>query len=68
MWISWSVQCDWAGSNTGLALARSWPTVDIYDRLVPVDLAVTDLQVEVAFRVCADPGLVVHRGTLAAKI
>ncbi len=49
-------------------LAGARLAVDVYDRLVPVNFTVADLQVEVAIRACADPCFVVHCGTLPTKI
>jgi hypothetical protein len=42
--------------------------IDIENRFVPVNFTVTDLHVEVAFGVRADPRLVVNRGSLTAEI
>jgi hypothetical protein len=38
------------------------------DRLVQVDVAVPDFQVETAFRICANPGFIMYRCPLAAEI
>jgi hypothetical protein len=40
----------------------------IVDWLVDIDIAVSDLQVESTLRVGANPGFVLDRGPLAAKI
>jgi hypothetical protein len=37
-------------------------------RLVQIDVAVPDFQVEPAFRICANPGLIMYRCPLAAEI
>lgn len=55
-------------SETGVALPGSRTAVDVYDWLVPMNFPIADLQIEVAIWVRADPGLVVHSGTLSAKI
>ncbi|MCX5993869.1 MAG: hypothetical protein NT177_06595, partial [Chloroflexi bacterium] len=38
------------------------------DRLVQIDVAVPDFQVEPAFRICANPGFIMYRCPLAAEI
>jgi hypothetical protein len=38
------------------------------DRLVQIDIAVPDFQVEPAFRICANPGFIMYRCPLAAEI
>jgi len=38
------------------------------DRFVQVDIAIPDLQVEPAFRIGANPGFIMYRCPLAAKI
>ncbi len=40
----------------------------IVDRLINVNVAIPDLQVETALGVGANPGLILDRGALAAKI
>jgi hypothetical protein len=40
----------------------------IVDWLIDIDIAISDLQVESTLRVCANPGFVLDRGSLAAKI
>ena len=64
-----SVQIGLDEASEGIPdLTRPLATVDVHHGLVTVNLTVADLQIEVAFGACADPGFIVDSGSLAAKI